>query len=313
MILANYITLIIPFQLTFPKVKLSDKNIKEIKNNDIEEKNSKILNLKKYYRLYFLQENTNEYNIDDYCENINTNTLLEIDEENSLKNWSFNFGLYCENEYLKNYIKSINFFSCTISNLFMSIISDKFGRKFGFFFEVLGTSLSFIFLIIFGNSNLYVLFFSIFAMQLFTNLFNSSHLYLFEFFQGKFYKILFLCFTIFFSIIGIIIAFIVENFRSLVFIEMGFLMLLTSTLIFAIFYLIESPDWILSKLKKLEQKINELYVKYEKTESRNKKDSIMDEIKNLHGEFTDLKKSIINNYQNLLSWESENSREEKMR
>lgn len=260
-----------------------------------------------------------KYVIDDYCNyllnknsNQNLNYELYIDEENSIKNWSYNYQLYCENEYKKNYITSLIFACSIISNLVMSVVADRYGRKFCFLFEAFGMLLAFVFLFLFGAHNFAILLIAIFGLQLFTHLFTVSYIYSYEFFTNKYYNWIFLLQSILFSFLGILIFYLVEYSKSLYYIELTAFVVSAIIFMLAYLYILESPDWLISKMKHVEDKVNELLEENEDDHiTQEKFKHNMKKINHFVDEFHLLKKEINSVYQKFLEWDKPENREEK--
>jgi len=199
-----------------------------------------------------------------------------------------------------------------LSNLFMSLVADRYGRKYCFLIESFGIFLAFIFLIFFGSHNFLILFLAIFDLQIFTHLFTVAYIYLFEFFVKSLYNWLFLLQNVCFSFLGILIYYVVEKYKSLYYIEITTLIISALVFLFAYIYILESPDWLISKMKHIEDNVNELLEENEKEDTTQEKfNQNMTNINLLVNEFHLLKTQIISVYGELLDWEKTEDIEEK--
>jgi len=262
---------------------------------------------------------TKRYTINDYCDyqkiknNINNlNYHLSIDKENSISNWSYNYELYCENEYKKNYLTSFIFAFSILSNIFMSLLADRYGRKICFLIETFGIFISFIFLFFFSTNNFLILFISIFGMQIFTHAFTLSYIYLYEFFSKSISYWIFLIQNVLFSSLGILIYYIVEKYKNLYYIELTTLIISGVVFILSYLYILESPDWIISKMKHAEDNVIDLLEENENENiTKGKFNENMKKIKDFTSEFHHLKINICGIYKNFLKWDDTKTNNEK--
>lgn len=303
MIYSNYLILTLPIQFRFPKVSKIVFN-----HNDT----------------FLALNETSKINIDEYCKFIkeennlsissNDKSLyykLAIDDASSIENWTYKLGLYCENEYKKNYVTSLIFFCSIFSNLVMSILADRYGRKFCFLFESLGTFIAFIGLFVFGYSHFSLLLTSIMILQTFTHLFTLAYLYLYEFFKTNYYNWIFLLQNIIASMFGILIYYYAEYFKNLFYVELATLLVTFATLIFSYFYIMESPDWIISKLKNSEEHIIGLIEANEQAKGE-KAMANTEKLNHLLNEYYDLKNDLKEVFITLMKWESKTLQIEKI-
>jgi hypothetical protein len=171
-----------------------------------------------------------------------------IDYQNSISNWKLQFGLICGNEKYFSYLSSMIFSVAIFSSLLMSVVSDKMGRKFIFRLEVLANIVSFL-IMYYGNS-IVCIFVAVFINELFSHIFNTSMLYLYEYFPQGYYVLIMSLHNVFYGVLGLIVSAYVDTYKEtssliLVMITLGFLVM-----IFNFTILTESPGWRLNMIEK---------------------------------------------------------------
>jgi MFS family permease len=170
-----------------------------------------------------------------------------IDNEDSIKNWTFRYQLYCEREFYFRYLTSSVFLFAIFSALFMSILADKIGRKFSFKIEALGSLLSFI--ILYYEQNLFMIFLGVILNEMCSHIFNTSTLYCYEYFPSKYYIIMMTAQNISYGLIGLLSAIYADTYKDLQLILLIMIVFGIIVSIFALFFLTESPDWLINLYK----------------------------------------------------------------
>ena len=161
--LTDIFTLQIGLMLKLPKLNIMEKSIFNINNK---------LNYTSFDILFFY----NLTNIDKQFCNENK-YLIEVDNSTTLKNWNFDFGFFCENEWYNIAIITFIIIGTIFGLVFFSPLPDRIGREKVFKYSM------------------------IFSAFLHLNLFfclNSFHLILINFFGGLnsfLYVISFICIT----------------------------------------------------------------------------------------------------------------------
>lgn len=197
----------------------------------------------------FLCSNKNE-NIFNPCvmkEFCSGDYFTKIDEEESIKNWTYNHELYCEREVYFQYITSTIFFCAIFSALFMSILTDKFGRLFSFKFEVLGNFLSYVFL--YYEANLPMIYTGVIFNEIFSHIYNTSMIYIYEYFPTNIYVYLIVFQNINYGLIGLISSTWAEYNKDAQFLIKLMMIFAIICLIFSYCLLTESPDWLLGMIQ----------------------------------------------------------------
>jgi MFS family permease len=197
----------------------------------------------------FLCSNKNE-NIFNPCsmkEFCSGDYITKIDENESIDNWAYRHQLYCERDFYFQYLTSTIFFCAIFSALFMSILTDKFGRLFSYKFEVLGNFLSYVFL--YYETNLPMIFTGVILNEIFSHIYNTSMIYIYEYFPTNIYVYLIVFQNINYGLIGLLASVWAEYSKDALFLIKMMMIFAIICLIFSFCILTESPDWLLSLIQ----------------------------------------------------------------
>lgn len=180
----------------------------------------------------------------DYCRDPVNNS---IDSSHSINNWSLRHHLYCNNEVYFKYLISTIFFCSIVSALTMSIIADKAGRLVVFRLEAAGCLFGFT--LLYFDYSLAFVFVGVISVSLCNHLYNTSLLYIYEYFPWKLYIYLLTVQNISYGLFGLLINFYSDYYLETRTLFLGLVILSVLTFVYSLTYVTESPDWLISHYK----------------------------------------------------------------
>jgi len=156
--------------------------------------------------------NSNEFicNSKQICDN---NIKKSIVDDKSIKNWAYNFKLYCGKEQFFQFLTSSIFLTVIFASMVSPLISDKYGRLFSFKIQMILMILGFI--LILSEYNLNFIFAGVILSSIVNQLYSLSIIYLQEFFPQNIYSYLITVQNVLADGLGLLINYYAEYFKEL--------------------------------------------------------------------------------------------------